>query len=668
MSQKPGVCTFCGTGCGHFIDVQDNKVLKVFPSQNHPISKGRLCVRGWNIHELINTPERITTPLIRKDGKLVPASYDEAIALVVEKLKKHGADSIGFLGSPRSSNEESYLFQKIARAAFKSNNISLDSESGHRNSLNVMNAGTGMAGMLGSVEEIRKSEFLLVVGIDITKQNPIIGSELHMAARAGSRLVTMDSRRSQIAKLSKDFLQIKPGSKKTAILAMAKAMYDEGIYDKDFVGAHTQGFEDFKKAFETLPENEIAERTGIAYDILKELARALAKAKSAMVFFASGISGLDEATIGYIFNLYLMAGKVGKEACGVNPIAGLNNLQGGYDMGVAHDLLTGFQSPADGAVTKRFSSVWGSDIPSAAGAPVYGMLADPASKLKALMVVDHDEGIIRSADAIKKLDFVAYVGAYQNAFTELATVVLPITTYMEDEGTFTNSERRIQYTAKKLEPTGDILPGWKLYVKLAEKAGLVWKYASPSDVMDEIAKVTPSYSGVSYKKLSSGFGLQWPCDDKNPEGTKRFALEKAGRKLSFVKADAVVEMPAAKSEFPVLLMVGKAQHFWHQNNLMKKTYIPMREYNALLLDYPEGYVEISAEDAKTIQVRDRWPVRVASPFGEMRVTVRVTGDVKSGTAYAPYFVQDMISKFLLGHADVLKQGEDATIPVRIEKV
>jgi predicted molibdopterin-dependent oxidoreductase YjgC len=609
--------------------------------------------------------------MIRKDGTLVPVSYDEAVALVAEKFKKYSAESpasIAFLGSPRSTNEESYLFQKLARTAFKSNNISLDSESGHRNSLNVLNAGTGMPGMLGSVEEIRKTEFILVVGIDITKQNPIIGSEIHMAARAGARLVTMDSRRSQIAKLSKDFLQIKPGTKKIALLAIAKAMYAEGTYDKDFVAASTQGFDDFKRAFEMLPENEIADKTGIAYDTFKEIARALGKAKSAMVFFASGISGLDETTIGFIFNLYLMAGKVGKEACGVNPIAGLNNLQGGYDMGVAPDLLSGFQSISDGATAKKFASAWGADVPSAAGAPVYGMLSDPASKLKALMVVDHDEGIVRSADAIKKLEFVAYVGAYQNAFTEYATVVLPVATYMEDEGTFTNAERRIQLSAKKLEPAGGVLPGWKLYVKLAEKAGLAWKYNAPSDVMDEIAKLTPSYAGVSYKKLASGFGVQWPCDDKNPDGTKRFAIEKAGKKLSFVKVGDVYEASAAKADFPILLMVGKAQHFWHQNNLMKKTNIPMREYNALLLDYPQGYVEISADDAKTIQVRDRWPAKVASSFGEMKVTVRVSGDVQPGTAYAPYFVQDMISKFLLGHADVLKQGEDATIPVRIEKV
>jgi len=260
------------------------------------------------------------------------------------------------------------------------------------------------------------------------------------------------------------------------------------------------------------------------------------------------------------------------------------------------------------------------------------------------------------------------VGAYQNDFTEYAAVVLPIATYMEDEGTFTNSERRIQLSAKKLDAQGGILPGWKLYVKLAEKAGLAWKYDSPSDVMDEIAKLTPSYAGVSYKKLASGFGVQWPCDDKNPDGTKRFALEKAGRKMSFVKVGDAYDASAAKGDFPMLLMVGKAQHFWHQNNLMKKTHIPMREYNALLLDYPQGYVEISADDAKTIQVRDRWPALVASSFGEMKVTVRVSGDVQPGTAYAPYFVQDMISKFLLGHADVLKQGEDATIPVRIEKV
>lgn len=669
MNQKPGVCTFCGTGCGHFITTKENEILRVFPSQNHPVGKGRLCVRGWNIHELLNTPDRIRKPLIKKNGKFVESSYDETARFVIDTLSKYKNDpsAVGVLASPRSSNEEDFLLMKLARCAFKTNNLSVDSESGHRNSLNVLHQGAGMAGMLGSIEEIKKAEFILVLGIDITKQNPIIGSEIHMAARAGSKVVTVDSRRTQIAKLSTGFLQIRPGSSKLLLLAMAKAIFDENLMDAELI-KNADDFDGFRKVFELLPENEVADRTGARIEDIKNIARDLAKAKSAMVFFSSGISGLDEDTIGYIFNLFLLAGKIGKEGCGVNPVTGLNNLQGGYDMGLAPDLLTGFRPLSDTEAVKAFNKEWKTDLSTTPGTPIYDLLADPASRLKCLIVVDHDEGIVRHAEKLKSLEFIVYIGAYGNPFMDYAHAVLPVTTYVEDDGTFTNTERRVQLSTKKINPDGSLLPGWKLYSLLAEKAGLKWNYKSPSDIMDEIARLTPAYSGISYKKLADGFGIQWPCDDKNPNGTPRFDLKKSKKKLRFARVSGLFELPEPKENFPFLLMVGKAQHFWHQNNIMKKTYIPMREYNATLLDYPEGYVEISAESAKAIQVRDRWPVKVVSPHGEMRITARVSDDVKPNVAYAPYFVQEMITRFLLGHTDVLKQGEDATIPVRIEKV
>jgi formate dehydrogenase major subunit len=557
---------------------------------------------------------------------------------------------------------------KLARTGLKTNNISLDSDSGHRASLDVLSAGTGFPGMTGSIEEISKSKFILVLGIDITKQNPIIGSEIHKAARAGATVVTVDSRRTQIAKLSTEFIQVKPGSSALVLLAMARTIAEEKLADEAFIKKYAEGYDDFRKSFEMLPENEVAGKAGVSPEAIKNIARKLAGAESAMVFFSSGISGLDEDTIGCIYNLYLMSGKIGKEGCGVNPLAGLNNLQGGYDMGCAPDLLTGFQALSDAAAVKKFNKEWGVELDTAPGASVHDMLADPSSKLKALIVADHDEGIMKYAERYKKLEFVAYIGAYKNAFTEYAHVVLPIGTYVEDDATFTNTERRVQLSAKKIEPGAGVLPGWKLVALLAAKAGLKWNYAASAAVMDEIARLTPSYSGISHSKLASGFGIQWPCDRDNPDGTKRFDVKKAGRKLAFVKVSGVLEIPDAREAFPFLLMVGKAQHYWHQNNLMKKTYIPMREYNATLLDYPQGYVEISAESAKQLQVRDRWPVKVISPHGEMRITARVTEDVAGNTAYAPYFVQDMISQFLLGHTEILKKGEDATIPVRIEKV
>jgi len=629
--------------------------------QNHPVSKGRLCVRGWNVHELLSTADKITTPLIRKNGKLVEASYDEAVACLVDNLakyKKDNSEEIGFLASSRSSNEDNFLLMKLARSVFNSNNISLDSDPGHRNSLDVLNRATGMPGMLGSLEEISKADFLLVVGIDITKQNPIIGSELHFAAMKGARLMTIDTRNTQIAKLSNGFLQIRPGSYKVAMAYMAKVLVDENLCDVDFLKRYTEGFEQFSKALAALTDDEVAGKTGLEIEQLKNAARDLALSKSAMVFFSSGISGFDSDTIGYIFNLFLMAGKIGREGCGVNPVTGINNLQGSYDMGIAPDLLTGFQSLADKSAVDRFNKEWGVKLNTHPGKSI----CESSGKLKALVVVDHDETIVRNVNEIAKMDFVAYIGSYKNDFVNYAHVVFPVATYAETDGTFTNTERRVQLAKKKLEPAKNVLPAWQLIAKIAEKAGAKWSYASPADVMAEIVKLTPNYAGIAYDKLQAMGGMKWP------NGAARLNIESAPRKVSFAEIAGGLSVPLASEEYPLLLMIGEAQHYWHQNNLMKKTSIPLREYNATLLLYPKGYVAISPQDAKELNVRDRFTVKIVSPYGSMEAMVQVTDKVKPKTAYVAYFVDDMVTKFFLEHKDVLKRGEDATIPVRIVKV
>ena len=656
MSYMPGVCTFCGTGCGHYLKVNGTSVQGVFPSRVHPVSKGRLCVRGWNIHELLGTHERITKPYVRDAGEV---SYKDAVAKLVSALSSYKPEEIAFYASPRSSNEDNFALMKLARLIFKTNNISIQAESGHRNSLDVLYAGTGFAGMLGSLEDIRKAEVLIVAGMDITTQNPIIGSELHYAARSGSLLITIDSRMTKIAKLSKKFINIKPGTMRQVFDAIAYYI------DKQQWGStKPTHYEEYKKYLATVPFDSIEKETGVLPGEIAFVAERLAKAKSAMVFFTSGISGLSSDAIASIFNAFVLADKIGREGCGVNPIAGINNLQGSFDMGCAPDLLTGFQSINDTAAKKKFEKAWGQELPTFKGKTVEQLLADSSSPLKALVIVDHDDGVVKYADRIKSLPFVAYIGAFTNKVADLAHVVLPVTTYIETDGTFTNTERRVQLSVQKCNPAFDVLPMWKLIDTIAEAAGKPFNYKHASEVMDEIASLTPSYEGISYKLLSKKHGIQWPCTKKNHDGTKYCVPDK----VSFVLPQKPYALVQATQEYPYLLMLGKAQHYWHQNNIMHKTFIPLREYNATLLLYPDGYIAVSPEDAKKIGVRDRWPVKVVAQKASMKAMVMVSDDVSPGTAYVPYFIREGIASFLLAYSDIVSQGEEATIPVRIEKV
>ncbi len=668
MHYKPGICTFCGTGCGNFLKVNNDKIEGVFSSLNHPISKGRLCVRGWNIHELFSTGERITEPMKRNGDRLEKTTYEDAVSILSEKLSalKNDPAKIGFLASARSSNEENYLLMKLARAVFKTNNISLPSATAGKNSLEILNDASGMAGMSGSLEDISKAEYILVVDFDVTRQNPIIGSEIHFAAQAGADLITIDSIKTQIAKLSRSFIQPEPGTIKLVLAAMGKIIIDKGLIDAEFIKKYTEGFEDFKNAVKGLSADSLISAAGVSKEAVESAAAGLAKAKTAMAFFPFGISGLDAETMSYIYNIFLMTGKIGKEGCGVNPIANISNMQGSYDMGITPDHLTGSQPVADKSVIDKFNKQWGASLNTAPGAAVHDLLENKNSDLKALVVIDHDDGIIQHPERIGNLDFVAYIGAFKNPFMKYADVVLPISAFTETDGTFTNAERRVQLNDKKTEPLNKTLAGWQLYAKIAEKAGVKWSYGSPSDIMNEIAKVTPSYSGITYEKLKKSHGIQWPCNNENPNGTKRLKIDK--NKLKFIPVKGAPKTAARTGEFPHLLKIGKSRHYWHKNNIMTKTFAPKREYDALLLQYPDGYIEVSKEDAKKIGIRDGWAIKVNSPYGSTRAVVMTSDNVRPNTAYVELFNIDNLKALVAKQADLLKRDEDTIIPIRIEKI
>lgn len=652
MSTQTGVCNFCGTGCGHLLEVGDGAVRGVFASPGHPVSRGRLCVRGWHIHELLATKDRMTTPAIRRDGRLQAVPYDEAIAYAADRLSRYSGDEIAFLASPRASNEDNYLMAKLARTVFRTSNIALASDQGHADAADVLLEGAGMPAMLGALTEIRKTGLILVVGADIAKLNPIVGSEIHMAARGGADLVTLSGRSTQIAKLSGTHLWTKPGTLRHALAAVAKVLLERGGQDEAFLRDRTEGFADFARYLSGLDLEALTAASGLTRAEIEDLALRLSRAPSAMAFFSSGISGLDRASVALLFDLFLAAGKIGRAGCGVNPVTGICNIVGSYDVGASNLFLPGHKR-AEGP---------------AAGRTPRELLALSPTPLKALVVADRDEEIVRHADKLKELECVVYVGAYDNPFADFAHIVLPAATSAEADGTSTNAERRIQLNRKKVDPPAGARPAWRIYADIAEKLRASWAYSSSESVMAEIAATAPAYAGVTYSKLEKGHGLQWPCDARHPDGTVRLDAGDTERKLRFVAAGADFSAPAASADFPFLLMAGKANYFWHRNNIMKKTQIPKREYNALLLLYPKGFVEVAASDAKTLGVRDRASVDVVAAGGSMRVAVRISKDVKPGTVYVPYFIEDMVPGFLNAAGTSIDEDQDSAIPVRIEKV
>ena len=652
MSTHTGVCNFCGTGCGHLLEVGDGAVRGVFASPGHPVSRGRLCVRGWHIHELLATRDRITAPAIRRAGRLEAVTYEEALAYAADRLARYSGDEIGFLASARASNEDNFLMAKLARTVFRTPHIALASDQGHGDAADVLLEGAGMPAMVGALTEIRKAGLILVVGADIARLNPIIGSEIHYAARGGAGLVTLSPRSTQIAKLSGSHLWTRPGTLRHALAATAKVLIERGWQDEAFLRDRTEGFADFARYLSGLDLGALTAASGLTPAAIEDLARRISQARGAMAFFSSGISGLDRASVALLFDLFLAAGQIGREGSGVNPVAGICNIVGSYDVGASPRFLAG-HIRAEG--------------PAAGRTPRELLAADP-SPLKAMVVADRDEEIVRHADRIRDLEFLLHIGAFTNPFSDFAHAVLPSATCAEADGTYTNAERRIQLSRRKVDPPAGVRPAWRVYADIAARRGASWVYPSSESVLAEIAAAVPAYSGVTYPKLEQAHGLQWPCDARRPDGTARLSADDAGRKLRFVAAGADFSAPAPTADFPFLLMAGKANYFWHRNNVMAKTQIPRREYNALLLLYPRGFVEIAAADAKALGVRDRAAVNVVAAGGSMRVAVRISGDVRPGTVYVPYFIEDMVPGFLNAAGAAIDEDQDSAIPVRIEKV
>ncbi|MGB9906584.1 MAG: molybdopterin oxidoreductase family protein [Candidatus Saccharicenans sp.] len=670
MSYHRGVCNFCGTGCGHLLQVEEGRVRGVYPLPGHPLSQGRLCVRGWHIHELLQTEERITTAFIRKNGKLQQVSLAQALDYVTEKLKKIKGEEIAFLASPRASNEDNYLFGKLARAVMKSNNLSLASDAGQEASARVLLSGGSWPAATGSLARLKQADFILVAGGDLTKQNPIIASEIHRARRAGALVVIVSPRKTQMARLSQVHLRPTPGTLYQVFEGLARILYEEKKFQADYLEKFTENFEAFCNKLEQIDLGEVLARTGLSQEILTEIARKFYDAKLAYVFYPTGVQSLSRKAMSALFNLMLFAGKLGQGAGGIIPVTGISNLLGSYDLGLSPVFLPGYLDASEEKNVKKLEELWQTPLSRKPGQSVSACLAENKS-LRALVVVDHDEEIIRNVNRIKELELVVYFGAYHNNFASLAQVIIPRPSYAEAEGTYTNAERRVQLNRKKVEPPPEVRPLWKNLTELARALGHDWKYHTAEEIFSEIAKVVPQYSGLTYNQLDSHLGIKWPCDEKHPHGTDYLLLDEAGHKFRFVLDENMRPQPQAMAEqqtnFPFKLAVGRSNYFWHQNSVMQRTFIPKREYNALLLLYPKGFVEVSEEDARRLQLREKQPVRIVSESAEITLAARISPDVLPGQLYIPYFIEEMIPEFLLRQVAELEKNEEFFLPVRLEK-
>jgi len=676
VARRLTTCTFCGVGCGLYLETTANRIVGVCPSLSHPANQGRICVRGWHVHEVASSPDRLKAPLLKKGGRFEEVSWDEALGFVAARLEairaRHGADALAFLNSPRCSNEEAYLLQKLARAVAGTNNVDHGSGVYSNNSINVLLDMIGVPATTNSLGELQRSEVILVDGVDLGTQLPTIGGRVIRAKLAGARLIIVDARRHRVAEHADLFLQLRPGTRVLLYGAMAKVIVDRGLVNLGFVRAwcnNYQAFLDQVMGFDLLRAADIC---GVSAELIEQAAVAYAQARSAAILYSTGIEARGASSVRAMINLALLTGQIGKEGAGIYALTEHNNLQGVCDMGMMPDRLPGYKPVADPAARAAVGGVWKAQLPSSPGATARQIWEDRhGGRIRGVWLCRYDPVTTASfcdvPAALQQMDLVVVQHLFLTATAQYAHVVLPVVAFGEEEVTFTSTERRIQIASQVIEPPPGPLPAWRQLVRTAQVLGADWDYTSTAAVMDEIGQVVSFYSGASYDNLARDYGRQWPCTKDKPLGT-RFLFQEGipGRPFKFMPVPWPAISRYAPEDFPMAMIFGHALYYWHQNVLVQHSETLKRELRVVLLDYPEGFVEINDADARALGIRDGDRIRLRGQGGQALTTARVTGEVRSGTIFVPFFVRE-VEKQLLGAAAPEQGNLGKPVFVQLEK-
>jgi len=671
MAHTLSTCTFCGVGCGLYLETAGNQIAGVYPSYSHPASIGRLCARGWHVHEVASSPDRLKTPLLKRNGQFHEVSWDDAFEFVAGRLRqireRDGPDAIAFLSSPRCANEESYLLQKFARTVIGTNNVDHGAGVYCHNSLDILLDMLGVPATTNSIEELAHSDVILLDVIDLARRLPTIGGAVIRAKLNGARLIVVGSRSHRVAELADVYLRIKPNTEALLYGAMAKVIHDRGLMNLGFIKSRCRDYELFLQQLGGCDLVEAAEACGVSWDLIEAAALAYAGARSAAVLYSSSMGEKSEQNIRSLINLVLLTGNLGKPGAGIFALAEQNNLQGVCDVGVLPDRLPGYARVSSAEARAPVEQVWGKKIPATPGLPARSILTSRGEgKIKALWLSRYDPvttaflpGIENS---LSELDLIIVQHLFMTDTAQYAHVVLPTTAFGEEQVSFTSTERRIQLAEKVIEPPSGLTPGWQQLTWLARLMGADWNYRSAADVMQEIGEVIPFYSGANYENLAHDYGRQWPCTKDHPMGTRfLFAHPNGAARFKFVPVEPGERFVAPK-DLPLMLVFGHSLYYWNQNVLIRHSETLKREYRSLFLDYPEGFAEISPEDAKQLGIREGDRIRLIAATGSAVSTARVTPEVRIGTIYVPYFESD-VQQQILGTRELSSRP----VPVRVEK-
>ncbi|HAZ10711.1 MAG: formate dehydrogenase subunit alpha [Omnitrophica bacterium GWA2_41_15] len=652
------ICPYCGVGCQIKLEIKNNKIMRARPDINGPANKGHLCVKGrFGSFDFVSHPDRIKQPLIRIDpnrfirvddknfDKVFRAvSWQEALDLIAERFRqikeKYGPDAFAGISSARVTNEENYIFQKFMRAAIGTNNIDHCARLCHAPTVAGLGMSFGSGSMTNSISEIGDADCVFIIGSNTTEAHPVIALEVKRAKAKGAKLIVVDPRHTRIAESADIYLQIKPGSDIALLNAMMSVIISSGLEDKTFIQSRTEGYQEFKETVMQYTPSLAEEMTAVAQQKIIDAALMYAKADKSTIIYTLGITEHICGTENVISlaNLAMLCGKVGKESCGVNPLRGQNNVQGSCDMGALPDVYPGYQTVDNPSAREKFEQAWKVKLSEKKGLMLLDMYEQiNQGNLKAMYIMGMDPLLTDACvtgvrKAFGSLEFLVVQEIFFTETAALADVILPATCFAEKDGTFTNTERRIQRINKAVLPPSGTMPDIEIMAEVSKRIGYDLGSVLPEDIMQEIASLTPIYAGISYSRLEKG-GIQWPCPSQDHPGTKYLHGEKFTRglgKFHPIKHSALAE--DIDNDFPFLLTTGRNLYHYHITMTAKT-----KGLNELA---GSPYIEINPNDALKYGIKDHDLIYVYSRRGAITVPAKIVDTIKEGVVFIPlHYVQ-----------------------------
>lgn len=649
-------CGYCGVGCGLYIGVQDGKAVYTRGNPKHAVNMGTLCPKGLSEHQMINSPERIKDPMIRHYGKLEEVSWDKAYARVSDTFKRiareHGPEAVGVISTGQLLTEEFYTLGKFVQLGLGTNNFDGNTTLCMASAVAGYKQSLGSDGPVGSYEDFEVADVIVLIGANIADNHPIL--MLHLNKNPNKKVIVIDPRRSKTSQIADIFVPLKGRTDLALFNTLAYIIIEQGWEDREYVKNNTTGFAELKRHLQDYPPQEVANITGINVKVLYELARQYAVNEKVLSAWTMGVnqSLMGTDTVSAITNLHLLTGKIGKPGCGPFSITGQCNAMGTRESGFTSS-LPGYRPYGNEAARQEYANIVGvpaEKVPTKRGYK-YAEIIDAIDRgeIKALWIVATNP-LVSFVDQEKlrrtlaKLDLLIVQDAFMGDTAQIADVVFAAATWGEKEGTYTNSERRVNRANKAVEPVGnaksdfDIIVEFSRYFEGTDKL-LFDGWQKPGDAFDEWKRVSKGqlcdYSGITYELLEEEGGIQWPCNEQFPKGSKRLYTEDipfrtSDNKARLIAADWIPMKEPVRAGYPIMLNTGRTVEQWH-------TRTKTRSIDILDNLAPEAWVEINPSDAVLMQVRSGDRLSLSSPRGRVDdVIVKVTQTMAPGNVFVPF--------------------------------